>query len=98
MQKFGIVIPMNNIVKVAPAGLPAGKAGVVIKQTVRFGKPCIKGTRIAVTDILNLLQRGYSIDDIPKQYAGITIADAKIALRYASRVLGKEEVLEIGTA
>lgn len=72
--------------------------GIVIKQTVRFGKPCIKGTRIAVTDILNLLQRGYNLDDVPAQYAGVTIADAKIALRYASRVLGKEEVLELEAA
>lgn len=72
--------------------------GIIIKQAVRFGKPCIKGTRIAVTDILNLLQRGYALSDVPGQYAGVTIADAKIALRYASHVLGKEEVLEIGTA
>ena len=82
---------MNNIVKTVPAG-------IVIKQTVRFGKPCIKGTRIAITDILNLLQRGYNLTDVSTQYAGITIADAKIALRYASRILNKEEVLEIGTA
>ena len=81
---------MNNLVK---ATVPAG---IVIKQNVRFGKPCIKGTRIAITDILNLLQRGYSIKDVPVQYPGITSVDAKIALRYAARVLGKEEVLEIG--
>ena len=85
------MIVMNNMTKVT------APAGIVIKQTVRFGKPCIKGTRIAITDILNLLQRGYDLHDVPSQYSGITIADAKIALRYASRVLGKEEVLEIGT-
>ncbi|MDZ4229416.1 MAG: DUF433 domain-containing protein [Patescibacteria group bacterium] len=73
-------------------------AGITVKQTVRFGKPCIKGTRIAVADILNLLQRGYGLSDAPGQYPEITAADAKIALRYASRVLGKEEVLEIGAA
>ncbi len=70
-------------------------AGIVIKQKVRFGKPCIKGTRIAITDILHLLQGGYNLADIPKQYSGITIADAKIALGYAARILGKEEILEI---
>ncbi|MBA3046788.1 DUF433 domain-containing protein [Patescibacteria group bacterium] len=70
-------------------------AGIVIKQKVRFGKPCIKGTRIAITDILNLLQSGYNIADVPKQYPGITVANAKMALRYAARVLGKEEILEI---
>ncbi|PIU33305.1 hypothetical protein COT04_00725 [Candidatus Shapirobacteria bacterium CG07_land_8_20_14_0_80_39_12] len=80
---------MNNIIKTT------APAGIVVKQPVRFGKPCIKGTRIAVTDILNLLQRGYGLNDVPTQYAGITIKDAKVALRYAARVLGKEEVLEI---
>ncbi len=70
-------------------------AGIIIKQKIRFGKPCIKGTRIAITDILYLLQSGYNIEDIPKQYPDITVADAKIALNYAARVLGKEEILEI---
>ena len=70
-------------------------ANIVIKQETRFGKPCIKGTRIAITDILYLLQSGYNIEDVPKQYPDITVTDAKIALNYAARVLGKEEILEI---
>lgn len=86
-----IVLLMNNILKtITPAG-------ITVKQKLRFGKPCIRGTRVAIVDILNLLRRGYGIKDVPAQYEGITTADAKIALRYAARVLGKEEVLEIGT-
>lgn len=81
---------MNQIIKVTTP------AGIVIKQTVRFGKPCIKGTRIAITDVLHLLQGGYALGDVPTQYPGITTIDAKIALRYAARILGKEEVLERG--
>ncbi len=73
-------------------------AGIVVKQQVRFGKPCIRGTRIAVTDLLGLLQRGYNVQDIPTQYPGVTASNARIALRYATRILGKEEVLEIGAA
>lgn len=69
--------------------------GIVIKQKVRFGKPAIMGTRIAVADILNLLRSGYRLDEIPTQYPGITTIDAEAALRYAERVLGKEEILEI---
>ncbi|MFH1564860.1 MAG: DUF433 domain-containing protein [bacterium] len=69
--------------------------GIVIKQKVRFGKPCIKDTRIAIVDILNLLRSGYSITDIPTQYPGITIADTKAALQYSANILGKEEILEI---
>lgn len=80
---------MNQSIKTATP------AGIAIKQKVRFGKPCIKGTRIAITDILHLLQSGYNLADVPKQYPGITIANAKIALSYAAHVLGKEEILEI---
>lgn len=69
--------------------------GIVIKQKVRFGKPCIRGTRIAITDILHLLQSGYNLKEIPQQYPDITIKDAEMALRYTARILGKEEILEI---
>lgn len=72
--------------------------GIIIKQRVRFGKPCIKGTRVAIADVLNLLRSGYAIDEIPKQYPDLTIEDVKMALRYAARTLGKEEVLEIQPA
>ena len=72
-----------------------GHKGIVIKQKVRFGKPCIKGTRIAITDILQLLQNGYALTEIPAQYPDITLQDAEAALRYTARILGKEEVLEI---
>ena len=70
-------------------------AGIVIKQRVRFGKPVIRGTRIAVSEIVNLLRSGYRIDEIPKQYPGLTVAGAEAGVRYAARVLGKEEIFEI---
>lgn len=68
---------------------------VKIDPSVRFGKPCIKGTRVALTDILNLLHRGYTLEEVPEQYEGITVKDAKMALKYASFVLGKEETLQL---
>jgi uncharacterized protein (DUF433 family) len=45
---------------------------IVTKQQVRFGKPVIENTRIAVEDIYNLLKAGYEIKDIPGQFPGIT--------------------------
>ena len=68
---------------------------VTIKPEIRFGKPCIKGTRIAIADILNLIRAGYAINDIPSQYPPITLRDAKTAIQYAVNILGKEEVLTI---
>ncbi|MBU4142851.1 DUF433 domain-containing protein [Patescibacteria group bacterium] len=71
--------------------------GIVIKQLVRFGKPCVRGTRIAIADILNLIRSGYAINEIPKQYPDITAQDVEMALRYAAKSLAKEEILEIAS-
>lgn len=59
---------------------------ITINPAVRFGKPCIHGTRIAVSDILNLLSAGYTITDIPKQYQGITKQDVLAAIEFASQL------------
>lgn len=59
---------------------------ITINPNVRFGKPCISGTRIAVSDILNLLSSGYTITDIPKQYQHITKQDVLAALEFASHL------------
>lgn len=71
--------------------------GIEINQNVRFGKPVIKGTRIAVADILYLIEGGYNIKDIPNQYPTVSLSMAKKALRYAANILGKEEVLTISS-
>ncbi len=60
---------------------------IVVNPQIRFGKPCVKGTRIAVSDILNLLGAGYSIDEIPGEYPGITKKDVIAAVEYASRFM-----------
>lgn len=59
---------------------------ITINPKIRFGKPCIRGTRIAVVDILNLLAAGYAIDEIPKQYPGITKNDVLAAIAFATRL------------
>ena len=42
---------------------------ISINPEIRFGKPCVKGTRITVADVLNLLASGAShseiLDDFP---------------------------------
>ena len=69
--------------------------GITINQEVRFGKPVIAGTRIAVADIIYLLEGGYDIKEIPTQYPNVTLSQARKALGYAANILGKEEVLSI---
>ncbi len=69
--------------------------GITIKQHIRFGKPVIEGTRVAISDMLNLIKAGYNINEIPQQYPGVTKENAMTALEYTANILGKEETLFI---
>jgi uncharacterized protein (DUF433 family) len=65
----------------------ANNQRITIDPEIRFGKPTIRGTRIAVADILNLLGGGYAVDDIPEQYPGITREDVLAALKFTTDIL-----------
>jgi uncharacterized protein (DUF433 family) len=58
---------------------------------VMLGKPVIKGTRITVEHILELLAKGESAEDIVAEYPRLKPADIRAALAYASAALGTEE-------
>lgn len=49
------------------------------------GKPCIKGTRISVEFILELIASGGSVDDIVKAYPPLTKGSVQEAITYVSR-------------
>lgn len=51
------------------------------------GRPCIRGMRIRVTDILDMLAAGASAEDILSDYPYLEAEDIKASLRYASRQL-----------
>jgi len=68
---------------------------IVSDPTICSGKPCIKGTRIPVHIILDLLAAGESFDGIKKAYPNITDEDIRACLLYAS-VLADEEAGVIG--
>ncbi|MBI4580168.1 MAG: DUF433 domain-containing protein [Planctomycetes bacterium] len=57
------------------------------------GKPCIRGTRISVEFILELVASGASKDDVLRSYSHLTDADVEQALRYAARFLENEIVI-----
>ena len=57
---------------------------IVINPEVRFGKPCIKGTRIAVSDILNWLASGMSHQQILEDYPLLKEEHLRAALRFAA--------------
>lgn len=57
------------------------------------GKPVIKGTRIPVADILELIEAGISFDEIRKNYyPQISDEDIKACIHYARQMVNNEDV------
>ena len=57
---------------------------IVIDEAILTGKPVIKGTRLAVEFIIDLLARGWSEAEILENYTGIVIEDIRACLEYAN--------------
>jgi uncharacterized protein (DUF433 family) len=66
---------------------------IVIDPRLCHGKPCIKGTRIMVSNILDLLAHGAGIEEILQGYPQLTRDDVLAALEYAEALVKDEEVL-----
>ena len=54
----------------------------------------IKGTRIPVYFILELLSNGWSIDDILREYPHLSREDVLAAIKYAAKVLREEVIVK----
>jgi len=50
----------------------------------RFGKPCVKNTRIAVYDVLGWLASGMSFENIMSDFPELTASDIQACLSYAA--------------
>jgi len=70
---------------------------ISIDKNILHGKPCIKGTRIPVYLILDLLAGGSAIKDILDDYPDITEDDIRACVEYAA-MLAREEAGELETA
>ena len=57
---------------------------ITIRPGVRSGKPCVKGTRITVYDVLEYLSSGMSIDEIVEDFPQLTRESVLAVLKYAS--------------
>ena len=65
---------------------------IAVDSNILVGKPVIKGTRIAVELVIELLARGYNKEQILGQYDHITGEDIQACLAYASETLRSERV------
>ena len=65
---------------------------ITIDPAVLVGKPVIKGTRLAVEFIVDLLAHGWTEEDLLRNYPGITTEDIRACLAYASALLHAEKI------
>ena len=60
---------------------------IALNPKVMTGKPVIKGTRLTIEYVLNLLAHGATIEEILDEYEGLTQEDIQACLLFASKSL-----------
>ncbi|MEW6201044.1 MAG: DUF433 domain-containing protein [bacterium] len=64
---------------------------ISINPNVCHGKPCIKGTRVMVSIILDYLKAGESTETILREYPTLKKEDIRAALAYAAWLAHEED-------
>ena len=67
---------------------------ISIDPNVCFGKPCIRGTRIWVSLILDLLASGTSTKELLAEYPQLTVDDIRAAIAYGAE-MARERYVDI---
>jgi uncharacterized protein (DUF433 family) len=65
------------------------------KADVCHGKPCIHGTRIMVSVILDNLAEGLTPQEIVAEYPPLTLEDVRAAISYAATLAREEELVPL---
>jgi uncharacterized protein (DUF433 family) len=64
---------------------------IVVAPDVLVGKPIVRGTRLAVEFIIDLLAQGWTEAELLRNYPGLTHEDVQACLGYASATLQAEK-------
>jgi uncharacterized protein (DUF433 family) len=67
---------------------------ISIDPNVCFGKPCIRGTRIWVSLLLDFLASGMTVEEILAEYPQLTVEDIHAAIAYGAE-MSRERYVEI---
>lgn len=65
---------------------------IVLDPKILAGKPVIKGTRISVEFVLDLLASGMNVEEIVNEYPHLKKEDILAVLEYASQVIRNEDI------
>ena len=68
---------------------------IVIDPQIMVGKPIIRGTRLAVEFIVELLAENWTYEQLLENYPQLTEADVQAALHYASEIMKQQRVYPV---
>ncbi len=66
-----------------------------VDPTICHGKPCIKGTRIMVSVVLDNLAEGLTPEGVAAEYPPLTAEDVRAAIAYAAELARDEELVPL---
>lgn len=66
---------------------------ITIRAEQMGGRPCIRGMRIRVSDVLDMLAGGASVQEILADYPDLEADDIRASLAYASAQVGHPVIL-----
>ena len=71
---------------------------ITLDPEVMTGKPVIKGTRLTVEYILNLLAHGANEEEILEEYSSLTREDIRACLLFSARSLSESSFMPLTAA
>jgi len=71
---------------------------ITADPAVLVGKPVVRGTRLAVEFVLDLIAAGWSFDEIIAEYPGLTVEDIRACVSYARDLLAEERIFPAASA
>ena len=71
------------------------QARITTDPQVCHGKPCIRGTRVMVSVVLDNLSDGLTAAEIVEEYPALATDDVRAALGYASELAREEELMPL---
>ena len=69
---------------------------ITVNPEVCFGKPCIRGMRLRVVDVLDQLAAGATEAEILEDYPDLQLDDIRAVLSYAARVTALPVIVAAG--
>lgn len=75
-----------------------GHSRIAVDPKVLVGKPVIRGTRISVEFVVELLAAGWTHEQVLESYPHISEQDIRACLAYAGELLREEQIYPLATA